>query len=230
MAQSLPLLGLLIAVAPLAHAQSSNNTAPSFTLPAGYTTSTFNNSAQPTAYTRTDFSPNALASLWDLVGPIATGPLTSTATPTPEPTAYPQPNGEVFHPLVGSSYPEAKDLKLPAGFKWGFSSSAYQIEGAAKDEGKGPSIWDLLSHRVPNFVSDNSTGDVVASQYWLYKQDFARLKGLGVPGAYISSDGNDRVVQRLTICQPSVPVSPGHASSPSATVRLTRKQSNITMT
>ena len=182
MAQSIPLLSLLAAIAPLVHAQHSNSSAPSFTLPSGYTTSTFNNSVQPTAYNRTDFSPNALASLWDLVGPVATGPVTSTASPTPEPTAYPQPDGEFFHPLVGSGYPEVKDLKLPAGFKWGFSSSAYQIEGAAKDEGKGPSIWDLLSHRVPNFVSDNSTGDVVASQYWLYKQDFARLKGLGVPG------------------------------------------------
>jgi len=182
MSHSVSFLGLLATVAPLAQAQYSNSSAPSFTLPFGYTTSTFNNSAQPTAYNRSDFSPNALASLWDLVGPVATGPLTSTASPTPEPTAYPQPDGEYYHALVGSGYPEVKDLKLPAGFKWGFSSSAYQIEGAAKDEGKGPSIWDLLSHRVPNFVSDNTTGDVVASNYWLYKQDIARLKGLGVPG------------------------------------------------
>ena len=58
---------------------------------------------------------------------------------------------------------------------------AKQVEGAAKDEGKGPSIWDLLSHRVPNEVADNSTGDVVASHYYLYKQDFARLKSLGIP-------------------------------------------------
>ena len=58
---------------------------------------------------------------------------------------------------------------------------ATQVEGAAKDEGKGPSIWDLLAHRVPNEVADNSTGDVVASHYYLYKQDFARLKSLGIP-------------------------------------------------
>lgn len=80
-------------------------------------------------------------------------------------------------------------MKLPAGFSWGFSSSAYQIEGAAKDEGKGPSIWDLLSHRVPNFVSDNTTGDVVASHYYLYKQDFARLKALGVKGVLTGAIG-----------------------------------------
>jgi len=184
MAQSIPLLGLLAALAPLAHAQLGNSSTPTYSFPAGYSTATYNNSAQPTAFNRTDFSPNALASLWNLVGPIATGPVTSTVSPTPEPTAYPQPDGEIYHRLVGSSYPETKDLKLPPGFKWGFSSSAYQIEGAAKDEGKGPSIWDLLSHRVPNFVSDNTTGDVVASNYWLYKQDIARLKSLGVPGRY----------------------------------------------
>ena len=207
------MFGIFAAVAPLAYAQNNNST-PSFTLPAGYTTSTFNNSAQPTAYTRTDFSPNALASLWDLVGPVATGPLTSTASPTAEPTAYAQPDGEFFHSLIGSSYPEAKDLKLPAGFKWGFSSSAYQIEGAAKDEGKGPSIWDLLSHRVPNFVSDNTTGDVVASNYWLYKQDIARLKGLGIPGMYWLKQRVGQCTSPAHIAQHSALVSPGHASSP----------------
>ncbi|CAO2647359.1 Nn.00g082810.m01.CDS01 [Neocucurbitaria sp. VM-36] len=163
-----------------ATAQSNGTATVSFTLPSGYTASSFNASAQPTAYTRTDFSPNALASLWDLVGPVATGVISSTPSPTPEPSSYPQPDPHYYHALVGSAYSESKDLKLPKGFQWGFSSSAYQIEGAAKDEGKGPSIWDLLAHRVPNYVSDNTTGDVVASHYYLYKQDFARLKSLGV--------------------------------------------------
>lgn len=181
MAQLLPVLGLLL-WSTTAAAQSNGTATISFAAPSGYSTASFNASAQPTAFTRSDFSPNALASLWDLVGPIATGPVVSTVSPTPEPTAYPQPDSQFYHPLVGSAYPETKDLKLPAGFQWGFSSSAYQIEGAAKDEGKGPSIWDLLAHRVPNFVADNTTGDVVASHYYLYKQDFARLKSLGVKG------------------------------------------------
>ncbi|KAH8731743.1 WD repeat-containing protein 26 [Phaeosphaeriaceae sp. PMI808] len=164
------------------HVSAERNTTAklSFALPPGYTTRTFNASAQPTPFHRTDFSPNALAALWDQVGPIATGPVTSTIPPTPELSVYPQPDAQYYHALLGSAYPKAKDLKLPANFQWGFSSSAYQIEGAAKDEGKGPSIWDLLAHRVPNFVSDNTTGDVVASHYYLYKQDFARLKSLGV--------------------------------------------------
>lgn len=185
MDELLTLLSLLLLSSP-AVAQSNGTATVSFTLPSGYTTSSFNASAQPTAYTRTDFSPNALASLWDLVGPVATGPVTSTPSPTPEPSSYPQPDPQYYHTLVGSAYPEAKGLKLPEGFQWGFSSSAYQIEGAAKDEGKGPSIWDLLAHRVPNYVSDNTTGDVVASHYYLYKQDFARLKSLGVKGGSLT--------------------------------------------
>lgn len=184
MAQLLPLLPLLLSFAWSASAQFSNGTTLSFTLPSGYSTASFNASAQPTAFTRTDFSENALNELWNMVGPVATGPVTTTVSPTPEPTAYAQPDKNRFHALVASTNPEVRDLKLPKGFKWGVSSSSYQIEGAAKDEGKGPSIWDLLAHRVPNQIMDNSTGDVVASHYYLYKQDFARLKNLGMPGSY----------------------------------------------
>jgi beta-glucosidase/6-phospho-beta-glucosidase/beta-galactosidase len=70
---------------------------------------------------------------------------------------------------------------LPDNFFWELASSAYQVEGAAKDEGKGPSIWDLIAHRDYGAVADNSTGDVVARHYYLYKQDFARLANLGFP-------------------------------------------------
>jgi len=169
----------------------ANGSSPIFTLPSGYSTASFNVSAQPTAFTRTDFSDSALNELWNMVGPVATGPVTTTVSPTPESTAYAQPDANRFHGLVGSNFPELANVKLPKGFRWGLSSSAYQIEGAAKDEGKGPSIWDLLAHRVPNQVLDNSTGDVVASHYWLYKQDFARLKSLGVPGMPTMGDFKD---------------------------------------
>jgi beta-glucosidase len=39
----------------------------------------------------------------------------------------------------------------------------------------------LLSHRFTNYVADNTTGDTGAEHYYLYKQDFARLKALGIP-------------------------------------------------
>ncbi|KKY22264.1 putative glycoside hydrolase family 1 protein [Diplodia seriata] len=152
-----------------------------FNNPAGnYSTKTYALPAVETEHRpNTDYSDQALAFLWDQVGPISTGPVTTTVEPTPEPSVHPGPGP--IHPLVPSYDTNLTNLKLPKGFKWGVSSSSYQIEGAADAEGKGPSIWDLLSHRVPNFVADNTTGDVVASHYWLYKQDFARLKSLDIP-------------------------------------------------
>ena len=103
--------------------------------------------------------------------------MTTTVSPTPEPSTYPRPG--LFHPLVPSYESNLTNAKLPANFLWGVASSAYQVEGAAKDEGKGPSIWygiillsytmgvnlsrDLIAHRQVNAVADNSTGDVVVS-------------------------------------------------------------------
>jgi WD repeat-containing protein 26 len=40
---------------------------------------------------------------------------------------------------------------------------------------------DLIPHRWVNSIADNSTGDVATNNYYLYKQDNARLKALGIP-------------------------------------------------
>lgn len=159
---------------------SENGTARTTTIT--YMTKIYNASFVPTSTRRNDgFSDDELAFLWHQVGPISVGPVTTTVSPTLEPSAFPQPGSGGLHQFVPSYDANLAGLKLPKGFTWGVASSAYQIEGAAKDEGKGPSIWDLLSHRPPNIVSDNSTGDVVGSHYWLYKQDIARMAALGVP-------------------------------------------------
>lgn len=60
------------------------------------------------------------------------------------------------------------------------AGAAYQVEGAAKDEGRGPSTWDVLSHRVPNFIADNNTADITDNNYYMYKEDIARIAALGV--------------------------------------------------
>jgi hypothetical protein len=178
---------LLLLPAALAATNSSSPTSAS-----EYSTKVYNVSAATTTLTY-DYTNEELAILWDQVGEIQIGPITTTVSPTPEPTTYPRPG--VFHPQASTPFyqyskskvvqvpsyePSLASAKLPANFKWGLAASAYQIEGAAKDEGKGPSIWDLLAHRDYGAVADNTTGDVVGSHYWLYKQDFARLASLGV--------------------------------------------------
>jgi beta-glucosidase len=68
--------------------------------------------------------------------------------------------------------------RFPAGFGWGFAASAYQIEGAANEDGRGPSVWDTFS-RVPGAIADGGTGDVACDHYHRYAEDVAVMARLG---------------------------------------------------
>ena len=68
--------------------------------------------------------------------------------------------------------------EFPSGFLWGCATAAYQVEGAAREDGRGPSIWDTFSH-IPGKVYKNQTGDVADNDYHLYKEDVELLKWLG---------------------------------------------------
>ncbi|NYZ12449.1 beta-glucosidase [Azospirillum sp. RWY-5-1] len=83
---------------------------------------------------------------------------------------------------------------FPPGFLWGVSTSAYQIEGAAAQDGRGPSIWDTRC-RVPGGVVNGDTGDVACDHYHRYAEDIALMRGLGV-GAYRFSVAWPRVLPR----------------------------------
>ncbi|MFE6333463.1 GH1 family beta-glucosidase [Streptomyces sp. NPDC057798] len=67
--------------------------------------------------------------------------------------------------------------RFPAGFLWGVSTSAHQIEGAA--ELRGPSVWDAFTD-VPGRVKDGSTAAVACDHYHRYREDVALLADLGV--------------------------------------------------
>src|SRR4029453_1704720 len=72
-----------------------------------------------------------------------------------------------------------EQLRFPAGFAWGAATASYQVEGAVRGGGRGPSIWDTFSHR-PGAVAGGDTGDVADDHYHRYREDVALLADLGV--------------------------------------------------
>ncbi|XP_022149004.1 vicianin hydrolase-like [Momordica charantia] len=69
---------------------------------------------------------------------------------------------------------------FPAGFLFGAGSAAYQLEGAAHIDGKGPSIWDTFTKEHPEKIWDHSNGDLAADFYHRYKEDVKIMKMLGL--------------------------------------------------
>jgi beta-glucosidase len=70
-------------------------------------------------------------------------------------------------------------LGFPAGFVWGAATAAYQIEGAAAEDGRGPSIWDTFSH-TPGTVLAGDTGDVATDHYHRFREDVALMADVGI--------------------------------------------------
>jgi beta-glucosidase len=81
--------------------------------------------------------------------------------------------------IAVSSQTPAPALGLPAGFVWGVSTSSYQIEGAASEDGRAPSIWDTRC-RTKGKVANNDTGDMACDHYHRYPEDVALMKDLGL--------------------------------------------------
>ena len=64
-------------------------------------------------------------------------------------------------------------------FLWGVATSAYQIEGGANADGRGPSIWDTFAH-TPGKTVRGESGDVACDHYNRWPEDVALMAGLGV--------------------------------------------------
>ncbi len=69
--------------------------------------------------------------------------------------------------------------RFPPNFVWGVATSSFQIEGAAAEDGKGPSIWDTFC-RQPDKIADESNGDVACDHYHRLNEDLDLIANLGV--------------------------------------------------
>ncbi|XP_018320181.1 myrosinase 1-like [Agrilus planipennis] len=74
----------------------------------------------------------------------------------------------------------ASNYTFSPDFLFGTATSAYQVEGAWNESGKGENIWDHMTHNTPEFIYDESNGDIMCDSYHKYEDDFALLNDLGV--------------------------------------------------
>lgn len=70
-------------------------------------------------------------------------------------------------------------LTFPDDFVWGTATASYQIEGAAAEGGRTPSIWDTFS-RTPGKVLRGDTGDVADDHYHRWAEDVEHIRALGI--------------------------------------------------
>jgi beta-glucosidase len=68
---------------------------------------------------------------------------------------------------------------FPDGFRWGASTSSYQIEGSPEADGKGPSIWDTFTHEEGR-IDGGGTGDVACDHYRRWSEDVELMEELGL--------------------------------------------------
>ncbi len=73
----------------------------------------------------------------------------------------------------------ASPRSFPNGFLWGSATASYQVEGAAHEDGRGPTIWDTFSH-APGKTFRGDNGDVADDFYHRYPADIALMRDLGL--------------------------------------------------
>jgi beta-glucosidase len=88
----------------------------------------------------------------------------------------------MFLPLLALALTAVSSLKysrndFPPGFVFGSGTSAYQVEGAADEDGRTPSIWDVFAHAGHSGVA---AGNVACDQYHKYKEDVKLMADMGL--------------------------------------------------
>jgi beta-glucosidase len=88
---------------------------------------------------------------------------------------------------------------FPPTFAWGAAGAAYQIEGAATEDGRGESVWDRFCATAGK-VRNGDSGEVACDFYHRYREDIALMRELGLKAFRFSiswprivPDGDGRV-------------------------------------
>jgi len=74
---------------------------------------------------------------------------------------------------------QGASANFPDGFIWGVATSAYQIEGAVREDGRGASIWDTYA-RTPGKIKGGHNADVANDHYRRYRDDVKLMRDIGV--------------------------------------------------
>src|SRR5437763_9086197 len=89
-----------------------------------------------------------------------------------------RPHDALCPSLEAGAY-DMDNRRFPTDFAWGVATAAYQIEGAATEDGRGLSIWDTFSH-TPGSVLNGHTGDIACDHYHRWQEDIDLMRQLGV--------------------------------------------------
>ncbi len=82
--------------------------------------------------------------------------------------------------------------RFPGDFVFGVATASFQIEGATKEDGRKPSIWDAFSN-MPGRVYQRQNGDAACDHYHRWEQDLDLIKEMGV-SAYRFSIAWPRII------------------------------------
>jgi beta-galactosidase len=78
------------------------------------------------------------------------------------------------------------EYRFPKDFVWGSATAAIQVEGAASEDGKGPSQWDVFCKKNPEKIFDVGTPEVACDHYHRFKEDVQLMKQTGHTGYRMS--------------------------------------------
>ncbi|KAI5203491.1 beta-glucosidase [Aureobasidium subglaciale] len=149
-------------------------------LPANVTYTSYSLNSKATTSQDGMYGQSAYAALWTGYTYNRTVPFTTTVFPTPVAASE-----LVYPPALYSACSNADACigcyKFDKDFIWGVAGSAWQIEGALQQEGRGPGNLDGLGNQGPGGMPTGNDSVEADMNYYLYKQDIARLAAIGVP-------------------------------------------------